>query len=43
MKDMYSFDKDEEGLDESYWAAFHAYERIFRRCGPDARPVEADS
>lgn len=43
MKDMYSFDKDEEGLDESYWAAFHAYERIFRRCGLDARPVEADS
>jgi len=43
MKDMYSFDKDEEGLDASYWAAYHAYERIFKRCGVEARPVEADS
>ncbi|HPT82861.1 MAG TPA: proline--tRNA ligase [Limnochordia bacterium] len=43
MKDMYSFDKDERGLDESYWAAFHAYERIFQRCGLEVRPVEADS
>lgn len=43
MKDMYSFDRDEEGLDESYWAAYHAYERIFLRCGLQARPVEADS
>lgn len=43
MKDMYSFDKDEEGLDKSYWAAFHAYERIFQRCGLEAYPVEADS
>jgi prolyl-tRNA synthetase len=43
MKDMYSFDRDEQGLDESYWACYHAYERIFARCGLDARPVEADS
>ena len=43
MKDMYSFDKDAEGLDESYWAAYHAYERIFRRCGVEVHPVEADS
>ena len=43
MKDMYSFDRDEEGLDQSYWAAYHAYERIFQRCGVEARPVEADS
>lgn len=43
MKDMYSFDQDEQGLDESYWAAYHAYERIFQRCGLEARPVEADS
>lgn len=43
MKDMYSFDRDEEGLDQSYWAAYHAYERIFKRCGVLARPVEADS
>ncbi|NMA60461.1 MAG: proline--tRNA ligase [Firmicutes bacterium] len=43
MKDMYSFDRDEEGLDKSYWDAYHAYERIFTRCGLEARPVEADS
>ena len=43
MKDMYSFDRDHEGLDQSYWAAYHAYERIFRRCGLDVHPVEADS
>ncbi len=43
MKDMYSFDRDEAGLDESYWACYHAYERIFSRCGLDVRRVEADS
>ena len=43
MKDMYSFDRDEAGLDESYWACYHAYEHIFSRCGLDVRPVEADS
>lgn len=43
MKDMYSFDQDEEGLDRSYWDAYHAYGRIFSRCGLEARPVEADS
>ncbi|NLJ80653.1 MAG: proline--tRNA ligase [Firmicutes bacterium] len=43
MKDMYSFDRDEKDLDKSYWAAYRAYERIFKRCGAPARPVEADS
>lgn len=43
MKDMYSFDRDEAGLDKSYWEAYHAYERIFSRCGLETRPVEADS
>lgn len=43
MKDMYSFDRDEAGLDESYRACYHAYERIFSRCGLKVRPVEADS
>jgi prolyl-tRNA synthetase len=43
MKDMYSFDRDNESLDDSYWAAYHAYKRIFERCGVDAHPVEADS
>ncbi len=43
MKDLYSFDKDEEQLQESYTAMYEAYERIFARCGLDTRPVEADS
>lgn len=43
MKDAYSFDKDDAGLDESYKKMFSAYERIFKRCGLDCRPVEADS
>ena len=43
MKDMYSFDRDDAGLDESYRLAFDAYKRIFARCGVDAVPVEADS
>lgn len=42
MKDLYSFDRDHEGLDESYWRMYHAYERIFARCGLNTRPVEAD-
>ena len=43
MKDMYSFDKDEAGLQASYDAAYGAYSRIFSRCGLNFRPVEADS
>ena len=43
MKDAYSFDRDEEGLDQSYWAMYHAYERIFQRLGLSFRAVEADS
>ena len=43
MKDGYSFDRDYEGLDESYMDMYHTYERIFARCGLDTRPVEADS
>lgn len=43
MKDAYSFDKDDAGLDVSYKKMFSAYERIFKRCGLDFRPVEADS
>ncbi len=42
MKDAYSFDTDAEGADKSYWNMFHAYERIFARCGLKAVPVEAD-
>ncbi len=43
MKDMYSFDRDEMGLQKSYDAAYGAYSRIFSRCGLNFRPVEADS
>lgn len=43
MKDAYSFDIDEAGLDKSYWDMYHAYENVFRRCGLYCKPVEADS
>ncbi|MGI6129152.1 MAG: proline--tRNA ligase [bacterium] len=43
MKDLYSFDRDEEGLDASYKAMYKAYERIFARCGLKFKAVEADS
>lgn len=43
MKDGYSFDRDEAGLDVSYKAMYDAYDKIFTRCGLNFRPVEADS
>lgn len=43
MKDAYSFDLDEAGLDKSYWDMYHAYENVFSRCGLYFKPVEADS
>lgn len=43
MKDGYSFDRDEAGLDASYQAMYDAYTNIFNRCGLNFRPVEADS
>lgn len=43
MKDAYSFDRDEEGLDISYKKMHEAYCRIFDRCGLDYTIVEADS
>ncbi len=43
MKDLYSFDRDEAGLDISYQKMYDAYSRIFERCGLVFRPVEADS
>lgn len=42
MKDGYSFDVDAEAADKTYWTMYHAYERIFARCGLKAVPVEAD-
>ena len=43
MKDAYSFDLDEDGLDASYEAMFEAYRRIFARCGVPVVAAEADS
>ena len=43
MKDAYSFDRDEEGLDVAFRAHAGAYERMFERCGLDAVAVQAES
>jgi len=43
MKDSYSFDLDESGLDQSFQRHAQAYDRIFRRCGLNFLPVQADS
>lgn len=43
MKDSYSFDLDQEGLDRAFDAHYAAYSRIFARLGLDAIPVEASS
>lgn len=43
MKDAYSFDLNEEGLDESYKKMYDAYCRIFKRMGLDFTIVDADS
>ena len=42
MKDAYSLDGDEEGLDRRYRALLRAYSRIFGRCGLPTVPVGAD-
>src|SRR5687768_1471436 len=43
MKDAYSFDIDQAGLEKSYKAQHGAYERIFKRMGLDAISVESDT
>ncbi|MEG1257147.1 proline--tRNA ligase [Clostridium sp.] len=43
MKDAYSFDKDNEGLDISYVKMYEAYNKIFTRCELEFSAVEADS
>jgi prolyl-tRNA synthetase len=42
MKDAYSFDRDEEGLERSYDLQKDAYQRVFDRCGVRTYCVEAD-
>ncbi len=43
MKDAYSFDADEKGLDESYRKMFEAYKKSFDEIGVDYRIVKADT
>jgi prolyl-tRNA synthetase len=43
MKDAYSFDRDEAGLDESFRRQLRAYESVWKRCGVEAYLVEAES
>lgn len=42
MKDSYSLDADEAGLDAQYRAHYQAYFNIFNRCGLSVTPVKAD-
>ena len=43
MKDAYSFDRDTQGMAESYQTMYDAYTRIFKRLGLETQAVEADS
>jgi prolyl-tRNA synthetase len=43
MKDSYSFDRDEEGLERSFDLHAQAYRKIFDRCGLDYYEVQAES
>lgn len=43
MKDAYSFDADEAGLDKEYQNMAKAYKRIFERCGLDTKVVQSDT
>ncbi len=43
MKDAYSFDRDVEGMKQSYAKMFDAYQRIFTRLGLNFRAVNADN
>jgi prolyl-tRNA synthetase len=43
MKDAYSFDVDEAGLDKSYEIMAEAYRKIFERCGLETKMVQSDS
>jgi prolyl-tRNA synthetase len=43
MKDLYSFDADEAGLDKSYQSMCQAYSNIYARLGLPTMIVEADS
>lgn len=42
MKDSYSLDATDEGLDQQYWAHYEAYFKIYGRCGLPTIAVQAD-
>ena len=43
MKDAYSFDVDQAGLEKEYKNMWEAYTRIFKRCGLETKAVQSDS
>lgn len=43
MKDAYSFDIDQEGLEKEYENMWKTYTRIFKRCGLETKAVQSDS
>lgn len=43
MKDAYSFDTSEAGLDKEYENMAKAYKRIFQRCGLETKMVQSDT
>lgn len=43
MKDAYSFDVNEEGLEKEYKNMAQAYKKIFQRCGLDTKVVQSDT
>lgn len=43
MKDAYSFDINQEGLEKSYQIMADTYTRIFERCGLETKAVQSDS
>ena len=43
MKDAYSFDSSQEGLEKSYADMAEAYYKIFERCGLETKAVQSDS
>ena len=43
MKDAYSFDTTQEGLEKEYQNMAQAYTKIFKRCGLNTKMVQSDS
>lgn len=43
MKDAYSFDSSQEGLEKSYADMAQAYYKVFERCGLETKAVQSDS